>query len=175
MDENITSAMSNTTINDLIVVDDWLKVFDMLVKDKKIDLQKLYEETIEKLNNLSVEDYRETLTRFFVTIGYSKIRIVKEQYSESFDIMGQGQSGNKDIYLYCKVILDEIITREKLKQIITDISLAKKHNTFITTLGKFEEGCEEIAKNHATLIDVKKLASYMVNLQLVQSNTTQPG
>jgi hypothetical protein len=111
---------------------------------------------------------------FFFTIGYAKIKILKHKNSESFDITGEGKSGNQNVYLFSKVLLDEIITREKIKQIIADVSLAQKNNTFIITRGKFEKGCTEIAKNNVTLLDVKKLAEYLVNLGLVQPHSEQP-
>jgi hypothetical protein len=174
MDDNIISAMSPTAINDLIVIDDWLKVFDMPIEDNKEILQKLYEETVENLNNLSIKDYKATLTRFFFTIGYVNTEILDDKNSESFDISGKGKSGNQIVHLTCKVLSDEIITKEKLKQIISEISPAQKNNTFIITRGNFEKGCSEIAKNKVTLLDVEKLAAYLVNLQLVQLNTEQP-
>jgi hypothetical protein len=173
MDDNIISAMPPTAINDLIVIDEWLKVFDMPVDDEKEYLQKLYEETIENLNNLSLTDYRDTLIRFFFTIGYANTKILEDKQSESFDISGKGKSGNQIVYLTCKVLSDEIITRQKLKQIISDVSLTQKNNTFIITRGNFEKGCSEIAKNKVTLLDVEKLAAYLVNLQLVQPSSEE--
>jgi hypothetical protein len=171
MDDNIISAMPPTAINDLIVIDDWLKIFDMPVDDENEILQKLYEETVENLHNLSLRDYRDTLIRFFFTIGYANAKINEDKNSESFDISGKGKSGNQIVHLTCKVLSDEIITRENLKLIISDISLAQKNNTFIITRGNFEKGCSEIAKNKVTLLDVEKLAAYLVNLQLVQPST----
>jgi hypothetical protein len=173
MDDNIISAMSPTAINDLIVIDDWLKVFDMPADDDKENLQKLYEETVANLNNLSLKDYRDTLIRFFFTIGYANTKILEDKNSDSFDISGKGKSGNQIVHLTCKVLSDEIITRENLKQIISDVSLAQKNNSFIITRGNFEKGCTEIAKNNVTLLDVEKLAAYLVNLQLVQPNNEQ--
>jgi hypothetical protein len=171
MDDNIISAMPPSTINDLIVIDDWLKVFDMPVEDNREILQKLYEETIENLNNLSLKDYKATLTRFLFTIGYTKIDIKEHKNSDSFDISGEGKSGNQIVNLTCKVLSDEIITRKVLKQIISDVSKLQKNNTFVITRGNFEKGCSEIAKNKLTLLDVEKIAAYLVNLQLVQPST----
>jgi len=173
MDDNIVSAMSPTAINDLIVIDDWLKIFDMPIEDNKEILQKLFEETIENLHNLSYKDYKDTLIRFFFTIGYANTKISEDKNSESFDISGKGKSGNQIVHLTCKVLSDEIITREELKQIISDVSPAQKNNIFIITRGNFEKGCSEIAKNKVTLLDVEKLAAYLVNLQLVQPSTEQ--
>ncbi len=172
IDDNIISAMSPATVNDIISVDEWLKVFDMPVNDEQENYQELYEETVEKLYNLSLEDYRQTLSSFFLKLGYAKIKILNHENSESFDITGQGKSGNQKVYLFSIVLLDEKITRKKIKKIIVDVSLAQKNNTFIITRGKFEKGCTEIAKDNVTLLDVEKLAAYLVNLRLVSS---QPG
>ena len=172
IDDNIISAMSPATVNDIISVDEWLKVFDLPVNDEQENYQELYEETIEKLYNLSLEDYRKTLSSFFLKIGYAKIKILNHENSESFDITGEGKSGTQKVSLFSIVLLDEIITRKKIKKIIVDVSLAQKNNTFIITRGKFEKGCTDIAKNNVTLLDVEKLAAYMVNLRLVSS---QPG
>jgi len=173
-DDNIVSAMPPAAINDLIVIDEWLEVFDIPVDDKKENLQKLYEETIENINNLSLKDYRATLTRFFFTIGFARTKISEYENSDSFDISGEGKSGNQKVHLFCKVLLDEIITRKTLKQMISEVSLAQKNSTFIITRGNFEKGCSEIAKNNVTLLDAEKLAAYMVNLELVQRSTEKP-
>jgi len=174
IDDNIISAMSPTTVNELISIDEWLKVFDLPVNDEQENLQKLYEETVENLKNLSLADYRETLSRFFFTLGYTNIEILEHENSASFDISGEGKSGNQNVYLSSKVLVDEVITRKKMKQIIFDVSLEKKSNTFIITRGKFEKGCTEIAKNKVTLLGVGKLAAYLVNLRLVESHSEQP-
>jgi hypothetical protein len=72
-------------------------------------------------------------------------------------------------------LVDEIITRKTLKQMISEMSLAHKNSSFIITRGNFEKGCSEIAKNNVTLLDAEKLAAYMVNLELVQPSTEKPG
>ncbi len=167
IDDNIISAMSPATVNDIISVDEWLNVFDMPVNDEQENNQELYEETVEKLNNLSLEDYRKTLSSFFLKLGYAKIKILKHENSESFDITGIGKSGTQKVSLFSIVLLDKIITMKKIKKIIVDVSLAQKNNTFIITRGKFKKGCTEIAKNNVTLLDVEKLAAYLVNLRLV--------
>ena len=174
IDDNIISVMRPTTVNDLISVDEWLKIFDMPVNDEQENLQTLYDETVENLNNLSPTDFRATLSRFFVTLGYTNIKILEHENSESFDISGKGKSGNQNVQLFSKVLIDEIITRKKIKQIIFDVPLSQKNNTFIITRGKFENGCTEIAKNNVSLLDIEKLAKYSVNLGLVQPHSEQP-
>ena len=174
IDDNIISVIRPTTVNDLISVDEWLKIFDMPVNDEQENLQTLYDETVENLNNLSPKDFRATLSRFFVTLGYTNIKILEHENSESFDISGKGKSGNQNVQLFSKVLMDEIITRKKIKEIIFDVSSSQKNNTFIITRGKFENGCTEIAKNNVSLLDVEKLAEYLVNLGLVQPHSEQP-
>jgi len=174
IDDNIISVMRPTTVNDLISVDEWLKIFDMPVNDEQENLQTLYDETIENLNNLSPKDFRATLSRFFVTLGYTNIKMLEHENSESFDISGKGKSGNQNVQLISKVLTDEIITRKKIKEIIFDVSSSQKNNTFIITRGKFENGCTEIAINNVSLLDVEKLAEYLVNLGLVQPHSEQP-
>ncbi|MCH7516060.1 MAG: restriction endonuclease [Bacteroidetes bacterium] len=173
-DKNILSVIPISMFNDLISVDEWLKIFDMPVNDEQENLQTLYDETVENLNNLSPTDFRATLSRFFVTLGYTNIKILEHENSESFDISGKGKSGNQNVQLFSKVLIDEIITRKKIKQIIFDVPLSQKNNTFIITRGKFENGCTEIAKNNVSLLDIEKLAEYSVNLGLVQPHSEQP-
>ena len=66
------------------------------------------------------------------------------------------------------------IPKNIIKQIIFDVPLSQKNNTFIITRGKFENGCTEIAKNNVSLLDIEKLAEYSVNLGLVQPHSEQP-
>ncbi|GMR25359.1 MAG: hypothetical protein BMS9Abin39_0652 [Ignavibacteria bacterium] len=173
IDDNIISVMPPSTVNDLISIDEWLKVFDMPVNDEQENLQKLYKETVEKLSNLSLADYRATLSRFFFTIGYTNIEILEHENSASFDMTGEGKSGNQTVYLSCRVLLDEIITKDTIKQIIFDASLANKNNTFIITRGKIEKGSNTLAAKNVTLLDTEKLAMYLVNLRLVKVPDTQ--
>ena len=170
---NITSTMSLNALNDLISVDEWLEIFGMPVESKSVDRQMLIDSTIEKLNKSSLADFRATLSRFFFSLGYSKIDILEHENSASFDIAGESKAGNRLIYLFGKVFIENTVSIKTIKQIILDTSLSKNGNVFIITNGKFEKGSEKFEKNNVMLLDVNKLSQYLVNMNLVQADELQ--
>jgi len=167
--QNIISAMSLNTLNDLISIDEWLEIFGMPVENKSSDRQKIIEATIEKISKLSTKDFQATLSRFFFSLGYSKIDVFEHEDASLFDIAGEGKMGNRSVYLFGRVLLNDVVTRNTINQIIHETSLSKNSNVFIVTRGRFEEGSEKLEKDNVTLIDVNKLSQYLVNMNLTQS------
>jgi hypothetical protein len=173
IEDSVISVMTSNAINDLISVEEWLKIFELPVEDDTNKVKKKYDETIERLKNQSLADYRATLSRFFFTIGYSSIDILEHENSASFDISGEGKAGKQSVYLICRVLLEDFVSKKAIKQIIFDSSLAQKSNIFVITRGKFEKGSDQLARKNVTLLDVEKLAGYLVTLNVVETPATQ--
>lgn len=168
VDQNIINAMSLNTLNDLISIDEWLEIFGMPVESNSSDRQKLIDTTIEKIGQFPLKDFKSTLSRFFFSLGYSKIDIHEQENDSSFNIAGEGKMGKRSVFLFAKVFLEDVVTKETIKQIIQDTNLSKNSSVFVVTKGRFEEGCEKLEKNKITLIDVSKISQYLVNMNLIQ-------
>ena len=166
--QNMISAMSLNVLNDLINVDEWLEIFGMPIENKSSDRKKLIDLTVEKMRGLSLADFRATLSRFFFSLGYSKIDILEHENSASFDIAGEGKSGGRSVYLFGRVFIEENVSIKEIKQTVFDASTSKNNNIFIITRGKFEEGSEKYEKNNVMLIDTDKLAQFLVNINMIQ-------
>jgi len=172
-DKNIVSVMPINTMNELISVDEWLEIYGMDVEDSVAKMHVTYDETLKKLKTLPIADFRATLTKFFFAIGYSNLDILADLNSASFDLSGDGKAGIKNVHLFARVLLEDSIPVDKVKEIIDDATQTRESNIFIISRGKFEEGCEEIAKENVTLISVEKLAMYLVNFNLVPQSQTE--
>jgi Helicase conserved C-terminal domain/Restriction endonuclease len=169
IDDNIISVMNPNAINNLVSIDEWLKIFEMPVEEDKQDVKKLLDETTKTLADLSLADYRATLSRFFNSIGYSGVDILEHENSASFDIIGKGKSGKQEVSLYCNVLLDDVVKKKVVEQIAIDASLLQNRNTFIITRGRFEKGCDELVSDNLKLMDTKKLAHYIVTLNITHT------
>lgn len=169
LEDNIINVMPTNTINDLISVEEWLKVFEMPVEEDHQKSTKLFSETVEAIVNHSIADYRATLSRFFHTLGYTHIDILEHENSASFDIIGRGKDGKQEVDLYCNVFLDDVVKKKEVKQIAVDASLLQNRNTFIITRGKFEKGCDALATGNLKLLDTERLAHYIVTLNIMQT------
>ena len=170
---NVTNAMSLNALNDLISIDEWLEIFGMPVEKDSSDRQKMIDMTIEKISKSAIADFRTTLSRFFFSLGYSKIDILENENSDSFDIAGEGKAGNRLVYLFGRVLIEDVVPIKMIKQIIAETSLSKNSNVFIITKGEFEKGSEKLERNNVMLLDVRKLSQYLVNMNLVQSEERQ--
>lgn len=172
-DKNILSVIPISKFNDLISVDEWLKIFDMEVEDKSSKTQISYTEAEKELETLSIADFRAILSRFFYAIGYKNIDILADLNSASFDITGEGKIGGKDVNLFVKVLLMDVVSIETINEIIPNTSLAQESKIFVITKGKLEKGGEEILNKAVTFISMEKLAKYLVNFNLIQKENTE--
>jgi Helicase conserved C-terminal domain len=172
-DKNIVSVIPVSTMNELISVEEWLVIFGMVIENSEQKKHITYNETLKKLQSLSVADFKTTLSKFFFSIGYPKPEILADLNSVSFDISGEGKAGSKSVHLFARVLLEDSVSADKVKEIITAASQIRKRNIFIITRGKFEDGCEKHVNENVTLISVEELAMYLVNLNLVPQGQSE--
>ena len=171
-DKNILSVIPISMFNDLISVDEWLKIFDMEVDDKSSKIIISYTEAEKELETLSIGDFRAVLSRFFYAIGYRNIDILVDMNSASFDIKGEGKIGGEDVNLFVKVLLMDVVSIKTINEIIPDKSLAQKSKIFVIAKGKIEDGGDELLNEAVTLISMEKLAKYLVNFNVIQNDQT---
>ncbi len=171
-DKNILSVIPISMFNDLISVDEWLKIFDMEVDDKSSKTIISYTEAKKELETLSIGDFRAILSRFFYAIGYKNIDILVDLNSASFDITGEGKIGGEDVTLFVKVLLMDVVSIKTINEIIPDKSLTQKGKVFVIAKGKIENDGDELLNEAVTLISMEKLAKYLVNFNLIQNDQT---
>ncbi|MCZ6703641.1 MAG: hypothetical protein O6940_11460, partial [Ignavibacteria bacterium] len=171
-DKHILSVIPISMFNELISVEEWLKIFDMEVDDKSSKTIISYTEAEKELKTISIADFRAILSRFFYAIGYKNIDILVDLNSVSFDITGEGKIGGEDVNLFVKVLLMDVVSIKTINEIIPDYLLAQKSKIFVMVKGKLEEGGDEILNEAVTLISMEKLAKYLVNFNLIQNDQT---
>ncbi len=170
-DDNILQTLPVNKFNELIRIEDWLEIFEMPV-ERTIDMDKLIADTVEQLRALSLADYRATLSRFFFVLGYTNIDILEHENSASFDITGEAKIGRAQVHLFGRVILEKEVTANHIRQLAIDTSGINGANIFIFTKGEFSDNSRKLAaiRKNITLMDDKRLAKYLVNLNLIQTS-----
>ncbi|GMR25244.1 MAG: hypothetical protein BMS9Abin39_0528 [Ignavibacteria bacterium] len=172
-DKNILSVIPISMFNDLISIEEWLKIFEMEVDDKSSKKIVSYPEAEKELDTISIADFRAILSKFFYAIGYKSIDILVDLNSASFDITGEGKIGGEDVSLFVKVLLMDVVSIKTINEIIPDFSSAQKSKIFIIAKGKIEGDSDEHLNEDVTLITMKKLAKYLVNFNLIQNDQTE--
>ena len=171
-DKNILSVIPISMFNNLISVEEWLKIFDMEIDDNSLKTKISYTEAEKELETLSIADFRAILSSFFFAIGYKNIDILVDLNSASFDITGEGKIEGEDVNLFVKVLLMDVVSMKIINEIIPDFPSTQKSKIFVIAKGKIEDGGDELLNEAVTLISMEKLAKYLVNFNLIQNDQT---
>jgi hypothetical protein len=174
IEDSLIRCISPNIVNDLISVDEWVRIFGLPVEDDDDKYNQLYNETMERLQSLSLLDLKETLSRFFSTIGYSNIETFNYENSGSFDITGESKSGGKVINLFCRVLQKKEVFKKSIEEVLLERSENKRYNKFVITTGKFANECHSLVDENLTLVNFEKLAKYLIVLNLVHLQVEQP-
>ncbi|RKY92143.1 MAG: hypothetical protein DRQ01_06700, partial [Ignavibacteriae bacterium] len=111
-------------------------------------------------------------SKFFYKIGYTNIDIVDEEGTSSFNVVGEGKRNKRSLYLYARIILDDIGKVKTVKEVSMEVGSSQNNKIFIITKGKFEKGCERIIRDNVTLLDGSALANYLIHFGLIAAKDT---
>lgn len=165
--DSIVKFMSTNLMNDLISVEEWVKIFGLPIEDNQQEHRKHYNDTYNWLNNASVADLKDIISTLFSALGYSNIKFRDYEDDSSFDITGQTDSERKANLLHCRFISGELISIEKINQFLAERKPNSKVNSFIITNGKFDNNCYGTTSKNLNLIDLEKLVKYLLVLKAV--------
>ena len=170
LNRNVFELMQPKVFEELIAVEDWLKVFEMPVSEEdKNELQT--EKILKQINATSVVNFRKLLTRFFSLLGYSNLDVIEGQDSYSFNILGKGQRNKRTFSLVARVFFKPEVDKKILEEILVESSKSVNDKIFLITRGEFPELSEKILQENLTMLDGLTLANYLFRLGIAKADS----
>ncbi|MCU0405660.1 MAG: hypothetical protein MUE64_01590 [Ignavibacteriaceae bacterium] len=167
LNRNVFELMLPKSYEELISIDEWLKIFGMPVSNESIKIQ-TPEEALQELKKLSIDEFRKILTRFFAIIGYSEIDILELLNTNSFNIVGKAQRNNRLYFLVARVFTERNIDQATLENILSETSSSKQDKIFIITRDSIPKIDEAIVRENVTLLDGLSLSKFLIRLGIMQ-------
>jgi len=165
--------MQQKVFDELVTIDEWLRMFKMPASEESRENIKP-EEILNFINKSTLNFFRTTLSKFFFKIGYTNVDIFDLPNSSSFNIAGEAKRNNRSFYLFARVYLEGNVSKKIVEEIVMESAESENSRVFIITKGKFQKGCEDVIKHNVTLLDGLTLSKYLIDLGLVNSQTTDP-
>jgi hypothetical protein len=169
LNRNVFELMKTKQYEELISIDEWLKIFGMPVSSEAQNVQ-TPDEVLKILKKLSIDDFRKILSRFFAVIGYSNVDILELPNSNSFNIVGKAQRNNRLFFLVARVFTDRNVDQTTLENILSETSSSKQDKIFIITRDTFPTVEDDIIRENVTLLDGISLAKYLIRLGILPTH-----
>ena len=165
LDRNVFELMQPKLFEELISVDEWLKIFNMPSSGE--DKNHLApEEVLKQLNLITIDKFRTTLVNFFSALGYTNLDVIGLPNSNSFNIVGKSQRNNRVFALIARVFIEAGIDKKALKESISESSSAGNDKIFIVTRGEFPDIKDLSYSENVTLLDGLALSRILLRLGL---------
>jgi hypothetical protein len=171
LNRNLLEMMQSKVFDELVSVDEWLKIFNM--EPSKDYIESNPDRMYQSLLKLNPGNFKTILTKLFNKVGYSKIDILDETDKRSFSITGESSRNGIGSLFVSKVLADESISVQTLNNVISKAGALQNKKLFILTKGSFEEGCENIIPDSAALIDGITLARTLQGLNIQEINQAE--
>ena len=187
MDENIRQLLNKKEIlakdifelmplkvyDELISVDEWLRLFNMPSGDENyVDITA--DKVLNLVNTSTLNFFRTILSKLFFKLGYSHVDIIDLPNSSSFNVVGEAVRNNRKFYLNARVFLEKKIDKKTIEEIVMETAESADTKIFIITKGTFPAGSEKLLRENVTLLDGISLAKLLILLEVVTSQTTDP-
>ena len=153
---------------ELVLVDEWLKVFGMPVSTEVKD-EKTPETIQTELKKITVDAFRKILSRLFMVLGYSNVDILELPNSNSFNVIGKSQRNGREFFLNATVFEERKIDKKAIENIISDTSDSGKDKIFIMTRDSLPEVNPNILRENVTLLDGLSLSKLLIRVGILPS------
>lgn len=173
MNKNVFEVMQPKVFDELITIDEWLRIFKMPASEELHD-DITPEKVLKLLTKSTLNFYRTTLSKLFFKLGYTNVDIFDLPNSSSFNIAGEAKRNDRTFYLFARVYLEGNVSRKIVEEVVMESAESPGTKVFIITKGKFQEGCEQFLKDNVTLLDGIRLSQLLIDLGIVTSHTTDP-
>ena len=166
LNKNVFELMHTKLFEELISVDEWLKIFDVPTSGEDNE-QMSIEAVQEKLKKVTHDNFRSMLTKFFSRVGYDNLEVIDVPNSNSFNIVGRAKRNNRIFGLVARVISEGKLAKNTLEEILAETSTSNNDKVFIITKGKIPDVSENILRENVTLLDGLSLSNYLLRLGIV--------
>jgi hypothetical protein len=167
LNRNIYELMQPKVFEEIILVDEWLKVFDMPVNTEDTNEPKP-ETILKQLNFLSVNDFRKLLIKFFSTMGYSNLDVLESHAADSFTILGKARRNNRDFSLNASVFTKSKTDQKTFEEILSEASASITDKIFIITKGEIPQIENNLLRDNITLLDGLTLSKLLLRFGLIK-------
>lgn len=166
LNRNVFELMQPKLFEELISVDEWLKIFGMPVSTEKNTTHSA-EALLTHLQKMSIEDYRKVLSRFFTILGFSEIEVLELPETNSFNIVGKAQRNSRVFFLIARAFTDNKIDKSALENVIAETSFAEQDKIFIISRDILPAVDVKKLRDNVTLIDGPSLARFLIRVGIV--------
>lgn len=161
LNKNLFELMQPKYYEELIAVDDWLRVFGMPVSgEEKPDQSPENVQTL--LKKTPLDSFRKLLTRLFTVLGFSNVDILELPNSNSFNLIGKSQRNGREFFCNAHVITESKINKKTVENIVADAPTSNTDKIFVITREEFPEIKPDKMKENVTLIDGLALSKLLI-------------
>jgi len=166
LNRNIFELMQPKLYEELILVDEWLHVFEMPVSgdEKKEQVPENVQVILQKT---PLDSFRKLLSRLFTILGFSNVDILELPNSNSFNIIGKAQRNGREFFLNAHVFIERKIDKKTVENIISEAPESNQDKIFIISREELPEVSAEKMKPNVTLMDGLRLAKLIIRSGMV--------
>ena len=166
LNRNVFELMQPKLFEELIMVEEWLRVFEMPGNDEARTGQT--PEAIQPiLAKITIDKFRKILTRLFTVLGYSAVDIFEFPNSNSFNIVGKSQRNGREFFLNAQVFADRKIDKKTIENILKETSSLKQDKIFIITRESFPEISDARLRDNVTMLDGLALSKLLIRVGIL--------
>lgn len=166
LNKNVFELMHAKLFEELISVDEWLKIFEVPANEED-NAQLLLETIQENIKKITHDNFRRIITKFFSRLGYDNLEVIDMPNSNSFNIVGKAKRNNRLFRLVVRVISEGKLSKQSLEEFLQETSVSSNDKVFIITKGKLPDVSENILRENVTLVDGLLLSKYLLRLGIV--------
>ena len=161
LNKNVFELMPSKLYEELIQVEEWLRVFGMPVNDEEKT-----EQSPEKIKTIlkktPIDEFRKILTRLFTILGFSHVDILELPNSNSFNVIGKSQRNGREFFVNANVFVESKIDKKSIDNIIKESSASTQDKIFIITREELPTIPLDSLKENITLIDGLALSKLLI-------------
>jgi hypothetical protein len=166
LNKNIFELMQPKLYEDLILVDEWLRVFGMPVSTESKNEQ-TPEAVQSVLKKITIDAFRIILSRLFTVLGFSEVDILELPNSNSFNIVGASQRNNRNFSLNARVFIESKIDKKTIENILSETSKSQQDKVFIITRESFPEISIDKLRENVTMLDGLALSKLLIRVGIL--------
>ena len=166
LNKNVFELMQPKLYEELVQVDEWLRVFEMPVSTETKNEQ-TPEEVSTILKKITVDSFRKILTRLFTVLGYSAVDIFELPNSNSFNLVGKAKRNHQEFFLNANVFEERKIDKKSVESILKETSTNRHDKIFIITRESFPGISSEKLRDNVTLLDGLALSRLLIRVGIL--------
>lgn len=172
LSKNIYEFLPQKVYDELIEVDDWLRIFNMPYSDEANDEKKI-ESVAKQVRNASVEVLITVSTKLFSKLGYSNVEIIESPDKNYFSVSGTTQRNKRNFGFNARVFFKGDVNEKTLKLVFDEHKSRGNNKLFVITKGKFTGSFDPTVYENVTLLDLQNLSDVLFKLGIVYPQTEE--